>query len=277
MYASLGIRKNPKHSGELIGTHRKIDKTARRMLSKYLDSARMFPSTEQILQFEGINGPDGLKRKSPGVDEPMHFINPQNDDGVLISLIDNHHINLVKALASRNIERAAFEAAWMAHAITDGLTPAHHYPYQERVKELMKGKDYKQLFGIKIKGIMRGDSLAEALRNNWLYWGTNGIMTKHAAFEYGVANLVAVIPQKKLMLGMSRKNFDNIDYKKVFYHALERVDSLKMYDRFLEKGWTTELMSDTCNILIPEIIKTVALCWASCINEAEEIMRNEKK
>lgn len=277
MYASLGIRKNPKHSGELIGTHRKIDKTARRMLSKYLDNARIFPSAEQILQFEGINGPDGLKRKSPGVDEPMHFINPQNDDGVLIGLIDNHHINLVKALASRNIERAAFEAAWMAHAITDGLTPAHHYPYQERVKELMKGKDYKQLFGVKIKGIMRGDNLAEALRNNWLYWGTNGIMTKHVAFEYGVANLVAVIPQKNLMLGMSRKNFDNIDYKKVFYRALERVDSLKMYDRFLEKGWTTELMSDTCNILIPEIIKTVALCWASCINEAEEIMRNEKK
>lgn len=277
MYASLGIRKNPKHSGELIGTHRKIDKTARRMLSKYLDNARIFPSAEQILQFEGINGPDGLKRKSPGVDEPMHFINPQNDDGVLIGLIDNHHINLVKALASRNIERAAFEAAWMAHAITDGLTPAHHYPYQERVKELMKGKDYKQLFGIKIKGIMRGDNLAEALHNNWLYWGTNGIMTKHVAFEYGVANLVAVIPQKNLMLGMSRKNFDNIDYKKVFYRALERVDSLKMYDKFLEKGWTTELMSDTCNILIPEIIKTVALCWASCINEAEEIMRNEKK
>lgn len=277
MYASLGIRKNPKHSGELIGTHRKIDKTARRMLSKYLDNARLFPSAEQILQFEGINGPDGLKRKSPGVDEPMHFINPQDDDGVLIGLIDNHHINLVKALVSRNIERAAFEAAWMAHAITDGLTPAHHYPYQERVKELMKGKDYKQLFGIKIKGIMRGDNLAEALRNNWLYWGTNGIMTKHVAFEYGVANLVAVIPQKNLMLGMSRKNFDNIDYKKVFYRALERVDSLKMYDRFLEKGWTTELMSDTCNILIPEIIKTVALCWASCINEAEEIMRNEKK
>ena len=130
---------------------------------------------------------------------------------------------------------------------------------------------------IKIKGIMRGDNLAEALRNNWLYWGTNGIMTKHAAFEYGVANLVAVIPQKKLMLGMSRRNFENIDYKKVFYRALERVDSLKMYDKFLEKGWTTELMSDTCNILIPEIIKTVALCWASCINEAEEIMRNEKK
>ncbi len=277
MYASLGIRKNPKHSGELIGTHRKIDKTSRRMLSKYLDNARIFPSAEQILQFEGINGPDGLKRKSPGVDEPMHFINPQDDDGVLIGLIDNHHNNLVKALASRNIERAAFEAAWMAHAITDGLTPAHHYPYQERVKELMKGKDYKQLFGIKIKGIMRGDNLTEALRNNWLYWGTNGIMTKHVAFEYGVANLVAVIPQKNLMLGMSRKNFDNIDYKKVFYRALGRVDSLKMYDRFLEKGWTTELMSDTYNILISEIIKTVALCWASCINEAEEIMRNEKK
>ena len=277
MYASLGIRKNSKHSGELIGTHQKIDKTARRMLSKYLDTARLFPSTQLILRFEGANGPDGLKRKSPGVDEPMHFINPQDDDGILINLIHDHHYNLTQALVTKDEERAAFEAAWMAHAVTDGLTPAHHYPYQERVEELMQGKDYKKFFGVKIKGVMRGDNLAEAVRNNWLYWGAGGIMTKHIAFEYGVAYSVALIPQKRLMLKMSRKNFRHIDYEKVFYRALARIDSLKMYDKFLEKGWTTELAADTYQILIPEIIKTVALNWASCINEAEEIKKHAKK
>ncbi len=152
-----------------MGTHQKIDKIARRLISRYMDNARIFPSTQKILSFEGMQGPDGLKRKSPGVDEPLHFIRPDCDDGVLIGLIRDHHYNLVKALVDGNTERAAFEAAWMAHAITDGLTPAHHYPYQERVSELMQDKDYKKLFGVKVKGIMRGNNLAEAVRNNWLY------------------------------------------------------------------------------------------------------------
>ena len=277
MYSSLGIIKNSKRSGRLMGTHQKIDKIARRMLSKYLDTARTFPSTQKILRFEGSNGPDGLKRKSPGVDEPMHFINPDDDDGILIGYIRDHHYNLVQALVNNNHERAAFEAAWMAHAITDGLTPAHHYPYKERVDELMQDKDYKKLFGVKIKGIMRGDNLAEAARNNWLYWGAGGIMTKHIAFEYGVAYSITFARQKRLMLKMSRKNFKNIDYEKTFYRALERVAKLKMYDRFLEDGWTTELAMDTYQVLIPEIIRTVALNWASCINEAEEIKKNAQK
>jgi hypothetical protein len=277
MYSSLGIIKNSKHSGRLMGTHQKIDKAARRMLSKYLDTARTFPSTQKILHFEGSNGPDGLKRKSPGVDEPLHFINPDDDDGILIGYIRDHHYNLVQALVNNNRERAAFEAAWMAHAITDGLTPAHHYPYKERVDELTQDKDYKKLFGVKIKGIMRGDNLAEAARNNWLYWGAGGIMTKHIAFEYGVAYSIAFARQKRLMLKMSRKNFKNIDYEKTFYRALERVAKLKMYDRFLENGWTTELAMDTYQVLIPEIIRTVALNWASCINEAEEMKKNAQK
>jgi hypothetical protein len=276
MYASLGIIQTSKHSGEIMGTHQKIDKIARRLISRNMDNARLFPSTQQILRFEGMQGPDGLKRKSPGVDEPEHFIKPGHDDGVLMGYIRDHHYNLVKALRDKNMERAAFEAAWMAHAITDGLTPAHHYPYKERVNELMQDKDYKKLFGVKIKGIMRGDNLAEAARNNWLYWGAGGIMTKHIAFEYGVAYSITATRQKRLMPHMSRRNFKHIDYEKVFYRSLARVDSLHMYDRFLETGWTAQLAMETHQILIPEIIRAVALNWASCINEAMEAKYAQK-
>lgn len=277
MYSSLGVRKNSKHSGELIGTHQRIDEVARRLISRNVDVARAFPSTQEILAFEGMQGPDGLKRKSPGVDEPEHFILPDNDDGVLIGYIRDHHYNLTKALRERNHERAAFEAAWMAHAITDGLTPAHHYPYQERVEELMQEKDYKKLFGIKIKGIMRGDNLAQAARNNWLYWGAGGIMTKHIAFEYGVAQTVALLPKKRITPHMSRKEFTHIDYEKTFYKSLERVNNLKMYERFLKDGWTTNLAMDTYQVLIPEIIRCVALNWASCIEESGLILYSQMK
>lgn len=277
MYSSLGIIQSSKHSGELMGTHQKIDKIARRLISRYMDNARIFPSTQQILRFEGAQGPDGLKRKSPGVNEPEHFIQPGNDDGILIGYIRDHHYNLVKALRDNNIERAAFEAAWMAHAITDGLTPAHHYPYKERVGELMQDKDYKELFGIKIKGIMRGDNLAEAIRNNWLYWGAGGIMTKHVAFEYGVTYSIALSRQKRLMPHMSHRNFKHIDYEKVFYRSLARIDSLNMYERFLENGWTAQLALETHQILIPEIIRAVTLNWASCINEATMEAKHAQK
>ena len=271
MYATLGVNPNSKHSGELIGTHQKLDKSARRLLAKYLPAtSRKFPSIDEILYFEGIRGPDGLKRKSPGVDEPEHFIIPGKDDGVLIGYIRNHHYNLVQALKKKNRERAAFEAAWLAHAITDGLTPAHHYPFRKVVDELMSDQDYKTLFGVQVKGIMRGRNLAEAARNNWLYWGAGGVMTKHIAFEYGVAYAITPLPLKSLApKDIKKDDFVASNYEKVFYTALERVDAIKMYDEFLQKGWNTELIVRTREVLVPEIVRAITLAWASAFLEAQ--------
>ena len=145
MYSSLGLIQNSEHSGELIGTHQKIDKSARMMLTKYCRNAKKFPAIDDILHFEGSRGPDGLKRKSPGEDELEHFIQPDHDDGVLAKIISDHQANLTRALIAGDRVRASFEAAWMAHAITDGLTPAHHYPYRRVVDELMTDKDYLKL------------------------------------------------------------------------------------------------------------------------------------
>ena len=66
MYATLDIIKGSKHSGRLIGVHQKLDKAARQLLAQeYGRDARIFPSIEKILYFEGTRGPDGLKAKSP--------------------------------------------------------------------------------------------------------------------------------------------------------------------------------------------------------------------
>ncbi len=272
MYSTLGVNPNSKHSGELMGTHQKLDKSARWLLNKNLPAAqRNFPSIKEILHFEGIRGPDGLKRKSPGVDEPEHFIIPDKDDGILIGYMRNHYYNLVQALKNDNRERAAFEAAWLAHVITDGLTPAHHYPYRKVVDELMSDRDYKRLFGVEIKGIMRGHNLAQAARNNWLYWGAGGVMTKHIAFEYGVAYTITPIPIKRLApKNIKRSEFKNPDCEKAFYLALAKVDAMKMYDRFLEVGWNTELIIETREILIPEIVRAITLAWAAAVLEAKD-------
>ncbi|MBR5670143.1 hypothetical protein IKX12_03660 [Candidatus Saccharibacteria bacterium] len=279
MYATLDLFENSKHSGKLIGVHQKLDKAARKLLTRKIKSIDgSFPDIKEILHFEGSRGPDGIKKKSPGVDDPDYFIVPGKDDGVLFEIVMNHQHNLTEALKNKNRERAAFEAAWMAHALTDALTPAHHYPYRQVVDELMTDKDYKKLFGHPIKGIMRGETLLQAARNNWLYWGAGGVMTKHIAYEYGVAYIIAPIRLDRLMpKQLSSEELKNIDLKKEFYAALERIDYLKMYQHFLDSGWTTQLAVETREILIPEIVRLIVIGWASSIELAKGGQNAKKK
>ena len=273
MYSTVGLLKNSKHSGQLVGTHQRLDRAARAFFTRLAPKGVDFPTYREISYFEGNRGPDGLKWKSPGVDEPMHFILPDDDDGELIKLAQNHQYNLRQALENRDRVRAAFEAAWLAHTLTDGLTPAHHFPYQEAVSELMTDKEYVTIFGKPVKGIMRGDNMAQAARNNWLYWGAEGYMTKHIAFEYGVALVAAPMPNKALTPVLDRaelaalKDHQQLDLSAEFYAALKKVTRLKMYDRFRQKGWNTELALDSSQILLPEIVKMITIGWLSSLPE----------
>lgn len=296
MYSTVGLLRHAKKADNLGGTHQRLDKIARRELTRLIlaqtaaaqvtstavqsastkatadaaptlpktpDSA--FPSYEEIIHFEGFNGPDGLKWKSPGVDEPMHFLIPGHDDGKVIGYIRDHQFNLRTALKNDNRTRAAFEAAWLAHAITDGLTPAHHFPYEDAVSELMSDKEYFKIFGKPVKGIMRGDSLAQTARNNWMYVGPEGLMTKHIAFEYGVALIASSTSIKNLRPSFSDVDLDHLDFEREFYDSYRRIVDLDMYSRFRYKGWTTELATESRKVLIPEIIRCITLGWYSCL------------
>jgi len=265
MYSTVGILRNAKKSGRLTGTHQKLDRIARAELAKITPKTTFFPSIKQILHFEGNRGPDGLKWKSPGVDEPMHFIMPDHDDGKLFKIISDHHYNLKKALKQQNAERAAFESAWLAHAITDGLTPAHHFPYEEAVHDLMSDKEYVKIFGHPVKGIMRGQNLAEATKNNLLYWGPEGYMTKHISFEYNVAVIATSASKRVLTPRISDRDLERADLKADFYDSLAHVARLRMYKRFAKQGWTLELASETRQILLPEIVRAIILAWYTAI------------
>lgn len=265
MYSMVGILKNPKLSEKIAGTHQKLNRVARAILGKHLPKKAYFPSTKEINHFEGMRGPDGLKIKSPDIDEPQHFVLPENDDRHLIKLILDHQYNLTQALKNNNKERAACEAAWMAHAIVDGLTPAHHFPLSTAVEELMSDKDFLKLFGKPVKFVMRGDRALQTARNNWLYWGAGGYMTKHMAFEYGVAVTVSAMPERFLTPKTTKAEFQDIDLEEEFYTTLTRIFSLKIYDRFLRSGWTSELALETKQVLLPEIVRLLVLAWYSAL------------
>lgn len=265
MYSTLAVRKSSKRAGNIIGTHQKLDRIARRQIGGFLPRKVFFPSVKEILHFEGMRGPDGLKRKSPGVDDPMHFIIPDEDDGVLVGMMMNHQYNLRQALQKGDEVRAAFEAAWLAHVVTDGLTPAHHFPLSEAQSELMTEKDFIRVFGQPIKGLMHGRNWRETLRNNWLYWGSNGYMSKHVAFEYGVAITMTALPDRVFVPKIEADDLKGVNLKSSFYESLHRVIQLDMYKRFCQNGWTTDLAIETKNVLIPEIIKMIEQAWASAM------------
>ena len=67
MYSGTTLRTK---SGRMMGVHQRIDRVARRHIEEFLPHNINFPSSRQILHFEGLNGPDGIKRKSPACDEP---------------------------------------------------------------------------------------------------------------------------------------------------------------------------------------------------------------
>lgn len=300
MFSTTAIKKDSQFSGKVVGTHQRLDQAARRSLSMVLPHGKFFPSSKEIIHFEGMRGPDGLKRKSPGVDEPSHMLTQKEfddfvdnssaddlspaaasghenlDERSVVTMILDHRWNLVKALRDQNHVRAAFEAAWMAHMITDGLTPAHHFPLSDVKDELMTDKEFMKVFGQPIKGIMHGRNTLETMRNNWLYWGAGGHMSKHIAYEYGVLMITAPLTPRALQVKLSDEDLQNLDTEEMFLAAYRKIRSLKMYDRFRNEGWTTDLAFDTRNILLPELVKCITLGWYSAAVEAYRLPKAPK-
>lgn len=273
MYSGTTIRRG---SGKLIGTHQKIDRVARRKLQAYIPRTVHFPKSREIINFEGLNGPDGIKKKSPAKDEPWHYIDPSDpNDRQIVDLIRGHENNLIEALTEDNRERAAFEAAWLAHALTDGLTPAHHYPYEKRLAEL-RGEDLTTRTTLAKKVIMPGKNMREKLVNNWEYWNAkDGLLTAHGFFEFGVATITA----PKRFSNMSLSKYDRSKIRKnggisdLFLKSVQKIYKMKLYDEFLKTSWTSRLALKVRDRLMPEIIHTVLLSWYYCAWKAGENLR----
>jgi len=257
-------------SGRIIGAHQKIDRLSRTALKRLLESKNAaFPSSKAILHFEGVNGPDAIKRKSPAQDEPWHYMDPFDaDDTKLLKLIGDHYDQLVSALKHADHIRASFEAAWLAHAVVDGLTPAHHYPYEEKLAELRGGEGLETRDTIKDKILMPGKTPLQQISNNWKMWGPRGLLMSHSFFEFGVAFLIRPIRPGQIVL--SEQDIAELhDYGVVelFRRKAREIGALNMYSTYQKSGWTPALARLARAKLVPTIVQTVALSWyAACID-----------
>lgn len=275
MYSGTTLRHS---SGNMLGAHQKIDRIARSHLRKVLPENVLFPAVRDILHFEGNNGPDGIKRKSPERDEPWHYFDPTNPvDTELTTMITDHVHNLTEALVINNYERASFEAAWLAHAIVDGLTPAHHYPLQDKIEELW-GHPKEQRLTIKQKNFIQGLNRRDTVRKNWEYWGAKGVFTTHFMFEFGFATTIAPI---KAPAGKPNQD-EMIRYEQNgvaahYRHVAQQIYDMKMYETFHKKGWNRQLARQTRAELAPLIIKEVVLAWNYAANRAAERIQKRER
>jgi hypothetical protein len=260
-------------SGRVIGAHQKIDRSARKQLDILIKNQDVFPSIAEILEFEGKNGPDAIKRKSPARDEPWHYYSPFNDkDSILIELINEHYKNLVKEIRHKNEERVSFEAAWLAHAIVDGLTPAHHYPYEKKLLEISGGKSIEERTSIAKKNIPKGENTRETIKNTWKMWGPKGLISTHGLFELGVAVLMAPLSDDSAALSPSEiDNLKSIGITEVFRNTAREIAVLDIYNDYYKKGWTPRSAYVIRQNLYPAIVKTVTMAWYSAILDANVI------
>ncbi len=256
-------------SGRIMGVHQKIDRVSRRQL-QHLIPKNKFPLIRSILHFEGGNGPDAIKRKSPAKNEPWHFFLPfDNDDTQIIDQIRDHYSSLVKALKDKEDVRASFEAAWLSHAIVDGLTPAHHYPYEEKLVELMSGLSKETRTTVKAKVLMPGKNRKHQIANNWKMWGPKGLFLTHTAFEWGVATIMA--PMRlvgKLPSIDELERFDAMPIDIWYRTIAQDIAKLGIYDSFYKTGWTIPLAIRIRRKLAPNLVKAVTLVWYKAVNEA---------
>ena len=264
------------YSGQILGSHQKIDRVAWRHLHKLMPDNH-FPNIKTILNFEGDNGPDGIKRKSPAKNEPWHYIQPFDlKDNQLIGLIEGHYQQLVMALKAKDDVRAAFEAAWLAHAVVDGLTPAHHYPYEEKLSELRNGEGIHTRDSIKNKLVMPGLNRKHQVKNNWKMWGPKGLFITHSTFELGFATLLAPMKlTKALPKAQDIDNFLKQPLGKWFRNLAQGIDKLSFYDSFYKTGWTIPLAHRVRRDLAPALVQAVTLVWYGAYTEARSSIKDK--
>ena len=253
----------------IFHAHQKLDRVARKHLAELLP-ATSFPSSKQILHFEAGHGPDGARLKRQRASQPWHFIDPDDlTDTQLHKEISHHYENLVVALRKSDKVRAAFEASWLAHAIVDGLTPAHHYPYEQELSEIRGGEDKNTRKGLAGRLYVKGDTVASSVKQSLKLVGPNGLLTSHAMFEAGAYTLIAPL---KLKAGLPTpaqiKDVTKRGVVAVFKDVANEIAEMDIYERFCKIGWTQTISQDVRREMAPRMVRMITLSWYSACRDA---------
>lgn len=253
----------------IFHAHQKLDKVAYKHL-KTLTPKGFFPDIDKIIHFDGVNGPDSPKlKKQINIEQPWHFINPlDNKDDKLQKDIDFHYKQLVAFLKKKDEIHSAFEAAWLAHAIVDGLTPAHHYPYEQELEKL-RGECHQTRKGLIGRMYIKGETLTQSIIKSIKLIGPKGLLTAHTMFEAGAYFIIAPLRLKyALPTPDDVAKVDNNGLTNVFKEIAREIAGYDIYTRFLVNGWTNSLSQDVRLQMAPRMARMITLAWYSACQEA---------
>lgn len=258
---------SPRRTVTRLGIHQRFDSAAYRMITPYLPDGS-FPNLKAILHFEGYNGPDGLKVKSRGVNEPSHLYDPVNDTGEVPKHIANHYAVLVECLKYGDMVRGAFEASWLAHYICDGLTPAHHWPLEEKVAEAA---------ALVPEAVKEGDpsKISAVVKKHWTIWGAKGHLSTHFNFEMGVAFALLVFPIRPVFNEAELARARQLGPVEYFKAEARDVAGLHLYEQFYRTGWTAEIATAVKSKLAPQAARAIGIIWLLAMLEAGQELAAE--
>jgi hypothetical protein len=260
--------------------HQKLERVSHRHLRQIVGLPKNWPTIREILHFEGRRGPDASKFKNnPSAGElPWHFVDPfDTTDSSLTATIRSHYNALVLALKAGNRERSAFEAAWLAHALVDGLTPAHHYPYEAELENLRGGKNRVSRTSVLRRIMVKADSHHESFKRSLKLVGPKGLLMTHTAFEAGA--FMIILP---LSLDSAKPNNDDLaniiklGIPNYFVRQAREIGALNLYDRFYKHGWTPKLARSVRREMAPRMTQIVTLAWYAALVDAG-LVKNRKK
>jgi hypothetical protein len=259
----------PKHAIKSIGIHQRLDTAAYRAIKPFL-SPGSFPRIDQVLHFEGYHGPDGLKVKSRDERGPGHMYDPISETGDVPSHIENHYRQLVGALSRKDMIRAAFEAGWLAHFVTDGLTPAHHFPLHDKLAAL-SGDPCHRPDRSRRRQLREEAPNIGFWRRNWAIWGAKGLHSTHQNFELGIATALLLQPIRATLNLAKLAEARRIGPVEFFKLSALEVAQLDLYQRFYRRGWTADLGRIIKRQLAPQTAGVIGIIWLLAYLEAGQM------
>ena len=224
----------------LTFAHPQCNAAAYRLLSVWTEELPpRFPTVQRINRFEGLRGPDlAWWRGRTDSHDAYHYYNPASGEGQAPGRSAWHLRRFIAALQANPKDDApiGYHAAWCAHFAVDALSPAHHVGHYHNPGSVKD--NWRDPFG---DDFFLWSPRNHHVRFEWAAWRTT---------RPGIA-LPDCRPQP----------FKPTETERQLRARADQVYRHRLFDRFIEHGWSPAVERTFREQVWPLTVRTVAALW----------------